>query len=145
MSCSCRSVPSWLIERESNIHACRASSDLPSLLHAVQFTPTVSLCLALHVIIVVGSTSGSNEVGCAKEGCGSCAYLLDLRDMVRHRSRVDENMLIEPDYYCQLLHVPESCFADILRSSGGHVCLFRAITDRPQPLSSRNLVRGARI
>jgi hypothetical protein len=52
-----------------DLHARSTSCDLPSLPQAVQLSSAVRLGLALHVIIVVGLTPGSNEEAGAEEWC----------------------------------------------------------------------------
>lgn len=48
--------------KSSSLHACCTSRDLPSLLQAIQLSSSIRLCLALHVVVIVRFTSGSDEI-----------------------------------------------------------------------------------
>ena len=70
--------------------------DLAALLHALEFTPAVGLGLAHHVVIVEGLAARTNKVRGTEEGRRTGSELLDLGDVVRQRSCVDEGLLVEP-------------------------------------------------
>ena len=79
-----------------DIHARSAASDLPSLPQALDFSLSVGLGLALHVVIVVGSAAVTDKVGRAHQWRGTSSDLIDLRDVVWEGSGVDEIALVEP-------------------------------------------------
>ena len=79
-----------------DVHARCTAGDLPSLPHALEFALSVGICFAFHVVIVVGSASVPDEVGCAHQWRRTGPNLLDLRDVVREGRGVDEKALIEP-------------------------------------------------
>lgn len=51
---------SWT--RRVAIHAGRTSGDLSSFFHAIQLPSTVGFCFALHIVVVVSSTSCAYKV-----------------------------------------------------------------------------------
>lgn len=79
-----------------NIHTSRTAGDLPSLLQALDLPAPIGLGLALHKVIVVRLAPVSDEVRRAHQRGGRRANLIDLGDMVGHRRRVDQDMLVEP-------------------------------------------------
>ena len=79
-------------------HARGTPGDLAALLHALEFTPAVGLGLAHHVVIVEGLAARTNKVRGTEEGRRTGSELLDLGDVVRQRSCVDEGLLVEPGW-----------------------------------------------
>jgi hypothetical protein len=71
------------------------SCDLPTLLHTLQLTPAVGLRLAHHVVIIVVFAASANEEGRAEERRRGSSEFLDLGDVLRQRSGVNEELLVE--------------------------------------------------
>lgn len=82
--------------RASYVHARRTSSDLPAFLETVQLSSAIGVCLALHVVVIVGPTAVANKEGCAHQGGRGSTDLWHLGNAFGHRCCVDEDMLIEP-------------------------------------------------
>lgn len=87
-----------LRQARQDIHARSATSDLSTLLQAFQLAPSFGLLLALHVVIVVGPAAVANEEGRAQQRGRGGTDLLHLRDVIGHRSRVVEEVLVEPGH-----------------------------------------------
>jgi hypothetical protein len=64
------------------IHAPRTSGDFAALPHALQLSATLGIFLALHVVVIIGSTARSNEVCRTHKRSGASANLLDLWNAV---------------------------------------------------------------
>lgn len=78
-----------------NVHALGAAGDAATLLHAVKLAAARVLSLALHVVVVVVAASGADEEGCRQERGRAGTNLLDRRDIIGERGRVDEDLLVE--------------------------------------------------
>jgi len=98
------------IQRRELIHAGRASRDFTSLLQTIQFTPAIGLGLAHHVVIVVGFAAGADKEGGAEEGCGGSSDFLDLGDILRQRSGVNEHRLVESE--SNLIYIKTARFSN---------------------------------
>ena len=77
------------------IHTSRTAGDFATLLETVQFSSAIGIGLALHVVIVIGTAAVSDKERCAHKGSGCGADFLDFGDVIWHRRRVDEDVLIE--------------------------------------------------
>lgn len=78
-----------------NIHTSRTTSHLPTLLHTLQLPASISLGLALHVILVKRVTPIPDEIRCAQQRRGRRSDLVDFGDVSRHRGRVHQDTLVE--------------------------------------------------
>ena len=82
---------------EHNSHTRRTSRDLSTLPHAIHFALSICVCLANHIVIIVGLASGTDEVGSAEERSGAGADFGHFGDRVGEGSGVNEDLLVEPD------------------------------------------------
>jgi hypothetical protein len=82
--------------RNIHVHARGTTCDLPTLPHTVDLPPPIRLSFALHEVVVIGTTSGTDEEGGAHERSGAGADLFDFGNVIWEGSGVDEKMLIEP-------------------------------------------------
>ena len=87
---------------EHNSHTGRTSRNFSTLPHAIHFTLSICVCLAHHIVIIVGLTSGTDKVGSAEERSGAGADFGHFGDRVGEGGCVDEDGLIEPDLNGQL-------------------------------------------
>ena len=79
-----------------NIHASRTARHLSSLLQTVQLSAPVRLVLALHKVVVVGLAAVSDKVRRAVQRRRRSTDLLHLGDVIGHRGRVDQHLLVKP-------------------------------------------------
>ena len=84
------------VYEQAYLHAGCTSCRLSALPHAIYLTLPVGICLALHVIIVEGSTSRTDKKSSAEKGSRASADLFDLGDGVRKGCCVNEDLLVEP-------------------------------------------------
>ena len=78
-----------------HVHALGAAGDPSPLLHALELAAAGVLRLALHVVVVVVAAPGADEEGRRQQRRRAGANLLDGRDIVRERRRVDEDLLVK--------------------------------------------------
>lgn len=76
-------------------HTGSATRNLPTLLQTLHLPSSISVGLALHVIIIVGSASVPDKERRASQRCRSSPYLLHLGDVIGHRRCVNEDMLVK--------------------------------------------------
>lgn len=91
-----------------NLHARSTSSHFPAFFQAVKLPPSVRLRLTHHVIVIVGFAPGSDEVGCAHQGCRTCPDFCHFGDVVGEGCSVQKDLLIEPD--CNVSNVDSEEF-----------------------------------
>jgi hypothetical protein len=82
--------------RNIYVHARGTSCNLPTFPHTVDLPPPIRLGFALHEVVVIGTTSSTDEEGGAHERSGAGTDLFDFWDVIWEGSGVDEKMLIEP-------------------------------------------------
>ena len=78
-----------------DVHTPGAPGHPPAFLQAVELALAGVVGLALHEVIVVLAASGTDEEGRREERRGADSELLDLRDRVRKRGGVVEDLLVE--------------------------------------------------
>lgn len=81
---------------EDDIHTPRTSRNPAPLFQALKLSLPRILRLALHEIIVEVPAPGPDEERRGEKRRGARADLFDLRDGVRQRGRVEEDLLVEP-------------------------------------------------
>src|SRR5438034_8041312 len=91
-------MKSWAtrIALEFHLHACGAPCDFPTLSQAFQLPPSNCFSLALHEIVVVGFATVANKICGTHQRCRASSNLFHFGNVIGHRSRVDEYMLVEP-------------------------------------------------
>lgn len=90
-----------------DVHARGAAGDLPSLPQALEFSFSVCLRLALHVVITKGSAAVTDEVRSAHQWRGTSSDLIDLGNVIGEGSGVDETTLVEPGDPGQLVSISD--------------------------------------
>ena len=85
--------------KAKNSHSGRASRNLASFLHAIEFPTAMCVSLAFHVIIIEFSTSCPNEKRGAHQRRRRAANFADFGNVVWERGGVNKDMLIESAIY----------------------------------------------